>query len=155
MFEIQQRDVPAQWVLTERYQHVRQIHLPEVNRESMGRLAKVAEDQGGVSGPILAIFFNAEYDENDIDFEVCVPVAAAPNPPAEQARVEPAHREAYVRLRKWETAPPRIGEAYGAVVAWIAAHGLSIAGPPREVYFTDFDTAGPNDEVFDVAFPIA
>jgi effector-binding domain-containing protein len=39
-------------------------------------------------------------------------------------------------------------------MAWVAARGLAVAGPPREVYFTDFVSADFNDEVCDVAVPI-
>jgi hypothetical protein len=40
------------------------------------------------------------------------------------------------------------------VAQWASARGLTADGSPREVYFTDFDAAGPGDEVCDVAFPI-
>lgn len=155
MFTVQQRNVPERLVLTERRRHVRQADLPAVNREVMTRLAKDAADYGGVEGQLFSIFFNEVYDENDIDFEVCVPIGGLPSGTAEpRVRVEPARREAYVRLKKTETFPPAVGEAYGAVAEWIGANGLTIAAAPREVYFTDFDSAGPDDEVIDVAFPV-
>ena len=69
-------------------------------------------------------------------------------------RREPAHREAYVRLRKAQVAFPQILSAYDGVTAWVALQGLAAAGAPREVYFTDFVSAGPAEEVCDVAFPI-
>jgi hypothetical protein len=69
-------------------------------------------------------------------------------------RREPAHREAYVRLRNAQVEFPQILSAYDGVMAWMAAHGVTAAGAPREVYFRDFDSAGPADEVCDVAFPI-
>ena len=37
---------------------------------------------------------------------------------------------------------------------WLESRGLAASAPPREVYFTDFRSAGPDDEVCDVAFPI-
>jgi hypothetical protein len=36
----------------------------------------------------------------------------------------------------------------------MAAEGLAPAGPCREVYFTDWSAAGPEDPVCDVAFPV-
>jgi hypothetical protein len=69
-------------------------------------------------------------------------------------RREPAHREAYVRITKAQVAYPQILSAYDAVAQWLGARGLNSAGPPREVYFADFNAAGPTDEVCDVAFPM-
>ena len=68
-------------------------------------------------------------------------------------RREPAHREADLRLRKAQVEFPQILFAYDGVARWIHSQGLAVAGPPREVYFTDFAAAGTNDEVCDVAFP--
>lgn len=69
-------------------------------------------------------------------------------------RREPAHREPYVRLRNAQVEHPQILSAYDAVEQWISSQGLTDAGSPREVYFTEFDLAGPADEVCDVAYPI-
>jgi hypothetical protein len=69
-------------------------------------------------------------------------------------RREPAHREVYVRLRKAQVAFPQILSAYDGVSGWVASQGLAVAGSPREIYFTDFVSAGPTDEVCDVALPI-
>jgi effector-binding domain-containing protein len=41
------------------------------------------------------------------------------------------------------------------VTAWVVSHALTVIGSPREVYFTDFVSAAPHDEVCDVALPIA
>ncbi|MER5787695.1 hypothetical protein [Streptomyces sp. NPDC001980] len=35
-----------------------------------------------------------------------------------------------------------------------AVEGLACDGPCREVYFADWDAAGPQDPVCDVAFPV-
>ncbi len=49
---------------------------------------------------------------------------------------------------------PQILSAYDGVVRWINSRGLAVAGPPREVNFADFASAGTNEAVCDVAFPI-
>ena len=50
---------------------------------------------------------------------------------------------------------PQILSAYDALVEWVELRHVHITGSPREVYFAAWDMAGPNDEVCDVAFPIA
>jgi hypothetical protein len=53
-----------------------------------------------------------------------------------------------------EVAFPQILSAYDAFSQWISAKRLSVAGSPPEVYFTDFGSAAPTDEVCDAAFPV-
>ena len=50
---------------------------------------------------------------------------------------------------------PQILSAYDAVAQWIGSEGRTSAGSPREVYFADWDAAGPTDEVCDIAYPVA
>jgi effector-binding domain-containing protein len=70
-------------------------------------------------------------------------------------RVEPAARLAYTRITKAQVAHPQILAAFEAVEQWLAREGLKAAGPCREVYFADWNAAGPEDPVCDVAFPVA
>ena len=71
------------------------------------------------------------------------------------SRIEPAHREAYTRITKAQVEFPQILSAYEAVDGWIRSEQKSMTGSPREVYFADWEAAGPNDEVCDIAFPVA
>jgi hypothetical protein len=155
MFEIQQRDVPEQLVLTEqRNLFVRE--LPDFIGPALGRLIGAAEEaHGGVAAAPFVVYHGIVDDENDGPVEVCVPVAAGgEGASATQMRTEPAHREAYVRLRKEQVVFPEILGAYESVSKWIDAQELAVADAPREVYFTDFMAAAPGDEACDVAFPI-
>ena len=84
---------------------------------------------------------------------MCTPIDPASAGADAPTRVEPAHREAYVRLRKAQVEYPQILSAYDAVAQWVDANGHTVVGPGREVYFADFVRAAPTDEVCDVAFP--
>lgn len=102
--------------------------------------------------------------ESDGPVEACVPVAdeAAARAWAERhgqhgrtsVRVEPARRLAYTRITKAQVAYPQILAAFEAVEEWMKAEGVSADGPCREIYFADWDAAGPVDPVCDVAFPV-
>lgn len=70
------------------------------------------------------------------------------------AQNRPAHREAYTRLTKSQVGFPGILDAYRAVEAWITESGETVGAASREVYFTDWDTAGPDDPACDVAYPL-
>lgn len=47
------------------------------------------------------------------------------------------------RITKAQVAYLQILAAFGAVEEWIAARGLTVAGPCREMYFADWGGRGP------------
>lgn len=153
MYEVEQRDVPEQVVLTEQ-RHLLQPALVDWIDSSMGRLMKAAEAHGGGSAAPFVVYHGEVNEDSDGPVEACVPIRADEPPSGIAARVEPAHREAYVRLTKAQVAFPQILSAYDAVAQWIKENGFAIHDAPREVYFADFEAAGPDDAVCDVAFPM-
>jgi DNA-binding transcriptional MerR regulator len=154
MYDIRQRDVPEQFVLTEQ-RHVLVDELAGWLGTAMPRQAKTAAEYGGMVGPQFVIYHGEVNQDSDGPVEVCTPISpSADAVDGAPARREPAHREAYVRLRKAQVEYPQILSAYDAVSQWIATEKLTMSGAPREVYFTDFMAAGPNDEVCDVAYPV-
>ncbi|MER6089377.1 MerR family transcriptional regulator [Streptomyces bluensis] len=162
-FEIETVDVPEQWVLTQR-RHVLADELPLWIGASLGRLEEAARECGGVAGAPFVAYHSEVSLESDGPAEACVPVAdgaAARAWAAGQGRAweiracrEPARRLVYTRISKAQVANPQIHAVFEAVEAWIAREGLEVAGPCREVYFADWDAAGPEDLVCDVAFPV-
>ena len=122
------------------------IYYGEVNEDSDGpaeACVPIAEHRGGAS--------DADRRVGSLN----LPDSALPDSIGTHAmRLEAAHREAYLRLRKAQVAFPQILSAYDGVARWAAANGIEITGAPREIYFADFRSAGPGDEVCDVAFPV-
>jgi DNA-binding transcriptional MerR regulator len=153
MYEVKQRDVPEQVVLTEQ-RHLLQPALVDWIAASMDRLAKASQEYGGIAEAPFVVYHGEVNDDSDGPVEACVPIGVAEPPSGVAARVEPAHREAYVRLTKAQVAFPQILSAYDAVAGWIKENGFSIHDAPREVYFAGFDEAGPEDAVCDIAFPM-
>ncbi|MEU8973930.1 MerR family transcriptional regulator [Streptomyces monashensis] len=163
-FVVETVDVPAQVVLTES-RHTLADELPTWIGASLGRLTAGARECGGVAGAPFVVYHAEVSMESDGPAESCVPVAdeAAARAWAERAgrawqtgvRVEPAARLAFTRITKAQVAHPQILAAFEAVEQWMAGQGLQMAGPCREVYFADWDAAGPQDPVCDVAFPVA
>ncbi len=154
MYNIEERDVAEQVVLTEQ-RHTTVHGLTDWFDECMPRLHGLAARAGGIAGPAFIIFHGEVNEESDGPVEVCVPIAPDHRCAADgSTRVEPAHREAFARIRKSQVEFPQILDAYEAVEQWTAKNNRGIAGAPREVYFADFMNAGPGDEVCDIAFPI-
>jgi DNA-binding transcriptional MerR regulator len=162
-FVVETVDVPERVVLTEK-RHTLADELPVWIPASLGRLEDGARECGGTTGAPFVVYYSEVSMESDGPAESCVPVAdeAAARVWAEKrgrasgigVRVEPARRLAYARITKAQVAHPQIVAAFEAVEAWIAERGLSYDGPCREVYFADWDAAGPEDAVCDVAFPV-
>ena len=143
-------------------QHVQVDELPAWIGAAMSRLVAAARDHGGVTGHPFVVYYGEVNEDGDGPAEACMPVAptadadvALPDSaPTQALRFEPAHREAYLRLRKAQVAFPQILSAYDGVMRWAAANNIEIPGAPREIYFVDFASAAPADEVCDVAFPV-
>jgi DNA-binding transcriptional MerR regulator len=154
MYEILERDVPEQLFLTEQ-RHVRVPELPDWLGASIGRLIESAEAFGGQQGPTTVIYHGEVNEDSDGPVEVCVPVARGSETADVPSRVEPTHREAYTRITKAQVEFPQILSAYEAVESWIRSEERTMTGAPREVYFADWGAAGPDDEVCDIAFPVA
>lgn len=156
MYDVRERDVSEQLVLTEQ-RHVRVPELEEWLPVAIGRLVESAEEgHSGPAGPVFVIYHGEVSEDSDGPVEVCVPVETGREESHDvPMRCEPAHREAYVTITKAQVEYPQILSAYDAVAHWIGAQGRTVAGSPREVYFTDWGAAAPTDEVCDIAFPVS
>ncbi|WP_410579411.1 MerR family transcriptional regulator [Amycolatopsis sp. lyj-108] len=148
------RDVLPQQVLTEQ-RHTTVDTLSCWLGGAFGRLHKAAADLGGPAGHPFAVYYGDVSEDSDGPVEVCVPISLDVTPVAKFAvRHEPAHREAYLRLRRAQVEFPQILSAYDLVTHWISQRELNMTGAPREVYFADFASAEPDDQVCDVAIPV-
>ncbi|MFI7410705.1 MerR family transcriptional regulator [Streptomyces sp. NPDC049627] len=162
-FVVETVDVPEQVLITET-RHVLAGELPAWIGASLGRLEEAAKECGGITAPPFVVYHSDVSLESDGPAEACVPVAdeAAARVWLEKqgrtretkVRVEPAQRLACTRITKAQVAHPQIMAAFEAVEAWIPQLGLAQAGPCREIYFADWDAAGAEDPVCDVAFPV-
>jgi DNA-binding transcriptional MerR regulator len=154
MFEVLERDIPEQTVLTEQ-RHLTVSGLPDWFGDCLPRLHTLAAEYGGIAGPAFIIYHGEVNEESDGPVEVCVPIRPDRVATIQAAtRIEPAHREAYTRITKAMVEFPQILTAYDAVEHWISDNGREIIGSPREVYFVDFMAVGPDDEACDIAFPV-
>lgn len=87
--------------------------------------------------PELVIYYNAEYDEHDIDMELGTPIApqalnASIPPEAIVVRELPAVETMASVIHKgdiWE-----VGQAMVALYSWIGSHGYASQGPYRELH---------------------
>jgi hypothetical protein len=162
--EIRVREVPEQIVATEQ----RTVDIDELIRWLPGAMSRVHESTGGQwlgaadapylerggSEPIFVVIYEGNPNEGPVAVEVCAPLRAGTTLDGVPTRTIPARREAYQRVTKGTVESGGLGAVYVGIERWIDGHGYEISAAPRETYWTDFYTASPDDEVFDVGFPM-
>jgi effector-binding domain-containing protein len=165
--DVRMREVPEQTVVTEQ-RMVDQNALEQWLPEAMARVHKAAGDMAAgtaeqpyllrdhVAGePVFIVIYEGNPNEGETAVECCTPLGAGGAAPDGVAtRSIPAHREAYVRIKKRTVLAGEIGDVYAGIGKWIEGQGLEVGAAPRETYWTDFFSAADDDEVFDVAFPV-
>ncbi len=132
-YEIELRELPVQPTVVIRAT-ASPSKLPALFGESIGALHGYLASLGiQPAGPPFARYF--EFREDSIDLEIGLPVPAAVAGLGDiEASALPAGRVALT----WHIGPyEALPEAYAAIEAWIADHGLASAGPIWEVYWSD------------------
>jgi effector-binding domain-containing protein len=105
------------------------------------------------AGPVMMMCHDNEYKESNVDIEAAVPIGK---------KISGSDRVKVYELPGIEAASiiykgpyENISEAYNAIMAWIQSNGYQIAGPDRELYFTDpANVKKPEDNVTEVQFPV-
>lgn len=150
--EVMLREREAALVVSKRFP----VRLSEIGAmlgaafgEVYGHLAVV---QATKDTPPFVIYHGMPIDDEPFDIEVCAEVTRPVDAPAGwQAQQLPAGAFAtLVHIGPYDT----VASAYDNLVAWISAHDLSVAGPPREAYLSPPNT--PPDQIRTVVeFPVA
>lgn len=119
-FVVRERDVKEAWVLSEK-RHLVVGELVDWIEETTRRLKTRAADYGGPAGHDYVVYHGEVSEDSDGPVEICIPVDVSETvgneaePMGRAIRREPAHRVAYVRLRKAQVQYPQILSAYDAV----------------------------------------
>jgi DNA-binding transcriptional MerR regulator len=146
MFEVKTRNVAEQKVVTiER--HVYAPDLPKFISDAMSELYSYLAESGQQAEDTSFVAYHGEVNvDSDGPAETCVPFTGNLEPKGDmRIRIEPAHKEAYVRLSKAQVVFPDILEAYDAVSKYLKETGKTQNGSCREVYFADWSEIR-NDE---------
>ena len=103
-------------------------------------------------GPVMAVYYGEEFNPEEMDVEVCMPVVESSVKEVEGVRKLPGGKHACAIY----TGPySRIGAAYAEIMKWINQSGCSIAGPSFEIYLVSpADTKDEEKSVTEICFPI-
>jgi DNA-binding transcriptional MerR regulator len=161
-YHIQTRTIPARTLVAIN----RHVHAPQAGaffEEAFTRLRSAGAGLTGIAGCPFVVYYGEVSEDSDGPIELCRPVAAdgtdgtggsAPPALALQARFEPAHEEAFIRLARKDIGWPAMMPAADALEAWLAQHRRQPAGPLRQVLIADQRTAAPGTPVCDLSVPL-
>lgn len=123
-----------------------------VSRRALVELAGIGELLGSAFGEVYAhlgrmgvapagppfVIYHGMPGAGPFEVEVCAPIAGRVDPPAgwQVGELSAARVAGITHEGPYDT----VGVAYDALWAWLAAHGLEPAGPPRETYLSPPDT---------------
>lgn len=99
--------------------------------------------------PFLALYYDAEYREREVDIEVAAPVSRA-LPGTTRVAVHTLPGAETVACAVHQGGPETLPQAYNALLTWIELNGYTIAGPNREVYLQ----RAPAPALTEVQFPV-
>ena len=160
-YEVQVRTVPERAVLS----GMRRAHaadLGQVLGDLLGRMRAAGPGRACLAGCPYTVYYAEVSQDSDGPVEVVRPMAdlataqaAAARLGDVQARTEPEHEEAFVRMTMAQTrggtAPVEILDV---LQRYVAASGRRPSPPPRQVMIADWRTAGPDDPACDFAVPL-
>lgn len=106
------------------------------------------------AGPVMTLYYDKEFDAENADFEVCIPVNKKVN-----VEKSGKFKELAGGLHACATfvgAYSRLGEAYAKVMKWMEENGYKSTGAPFDIYLTGPETAkSPDQFVTEVCFPVS
>lgn len=149
------KEIPAQRVLSKREKGIYGVTIPKL----IGEICSLLSPENGrppsvkVVGPIMTIYHDQEYREEDADVEVALPIAGRIT--LDDPSIEVKNLTAVTVVSSVYTGPYQaIGKAHERVYAYIAEHGYTPEGPSRELYYNDPHEVPEDQLMTEVQYPI-
>jgi effector-binding domain-containing protein len=148
-YDVKIKELPAQLALTF---HTRSsmAAIGETLGEAFTAIMASAEATGAqYAGPPFALYPSEVTAEFDV--VVCMPVAPGASATADVRLEEVAGGTLAGTLH--EGSYERLGDAYGALQAWMVANGKKPSGPCREVYLNEVGLVPDDDLLTEIDWP--
>lgn len=150
-----EKDTPAIRVLSKR---VKGEYGPTIGR-LIGELMQCIQSPDNqrafvkMVGPIMTLYHDNDYKEEDADVEVAVPISGrvtVTDPNFEVRNLPPQHVVSLIHKGPYET----IGQAYNRINDYIVKNGLEYAGPMMDLYLNDPNKASKDEVMTEIQAPI-
>lgn len=107
-----------------------------------------------VNGPVMGLFYDDEYKEEDADIEVALPISG--EMPVTGAGFEvKTLPEIEVISAIHKGLDDTIGKVYARIMEYAEEHGLKLVTPLREVYLTYLEDALEEESLTEIQFPFS
>ena len=149
-YEVTSKELPAQLALTVR-KRVSMATIGQAMREAFGAIMAHVEAGGAqYAGPPFCLYPGEIGDE--FDAVVCMPVApgATAGPGVDLEEVPGGTVASTMHKGPYST----VGEAYGALQAWMAANGKQPGAPAREVYLNEPGAVPESELLTEIDWPV-
>ncbi len=152
-WKVELREQPAQTVVSKRFRTSLAGVGQDIGAAFGAIFAYLGEVGEGPSGAPFGLFPETDFNADDFEMELCVPVSRMPEPRGDIIAREVPGGEAAATIHKGpysETAG-----AYRALGDWVREHGYRIAGPAREVWLNDPNQVEASELLTEISFPVA
>jgi effector-binding domain-containing protein len=105
------------------------------------------------SGPPMAVYYDHEYRDKDIDVEAAVPIfGAIPTTKRINVREIPGAEQAACLV--YRGSYDNFNQAYMALMTWVETNGYQIEGPNREIYLQGPGQGAPSSYITEIQMPV-
>jgi effector-binding domain-containing protein len=105
------------------------------------------------SGPPMAVYYDHEYRDKDIDVEASVPIVGA-IPATKRINVREIPGAEQVACLVYRGSYDNFNQAYMALMTWVETNGYRIDGNNREIYLKGPGQGDPTSYVTEIQLPV-
>ena len=143
-YNIELKDVPARNVIACR----QKMGVDEFGKYYSTLYERVPKERVTPNGLVGAVYYDKEFDHKCSDIELIVGVR-------EKDKADKVMESGLCAVTTHKGPYSSLGEAYAALVEWIAENGYEWYGAPYDIYTkTQFDSLSPEDWETEVYFPV-
>ena len=150
---VELKEVAAQNVLGIRFRTSTEKIKEDIGMKFGAIFAYLGELGQPPAGMPLALYYGGEdFDPNDFETELCVPVAALPESRGEVVARELAGGSMASTIYKGPY--DKMEYVYALLGSWVLDNGYAVCGPVREIYMNDPSQVPESELLTEVQYPV-
>ena len=151
--EIAVKELPAQPIVGKRFRTSIAKIQDEIGAAFDALFAYLGEMGEHPGGMPFALYFGPDFDPNDFEMEVCVPVSRVLEGRGDIESEELPGGLAISTIHKGPYG--EMETTYAEMEAWRKENGYEVAGPYREVYLNDPNQVGEANLLTEILIPVS
>jgi effector-binding domain-containing protein len=150
---IQRKSAPALRVISKRGMGTYEETTAKLYGEVKSQIDRTENQETvKITGPVMGLFYDDEYKDKDADIEMAIPISGEISVDEENIEIKTLpkyevlsaiHRGPYYSMEK----------VYAQIMEYAEEHGLELAVPSRELYFTYLEEIPEKEHLTEIQFP--